>query len=96
MEGEKRGVEKSSLGGGGSWSAWREPPASHRLLTTFSHMENHIDENFIELWWPQGEMEFAHLLTPGENFSSDSQPERSLDYKPNELTNCAISAPQSW
>ena len=28
------------------------------------YMENHIGENLIKLWWPQGEMEFAHLLTP--------------------------------
>ena len=63
----------SVLVGGGSWSARRESEASNRLLTTFSHMENNIGENLIELWWPQGEMEFAHLLTPGENFSTKTR-----------------------
>ena len=60
----------SVLGGGGSRSAQRELLASRRLLTTFSRMENHIGENLIELQCPQGEMEFAHLLIPGKNFSS--------------------------
>ena len=45
-------------------------PASRRLQTTFSHMDNHIGEKLIELRWPQRKMEFAHMLTPGENFSS--------------------------
>ena len=39
MEGEKRESGISVLGGGGSRSAQREPPASRRLLTTFSLME---------------------------------------------------------
>ena len=43
--------------------------ASHKLLTTFSCMDNHIGENLIELWCPQGEIEFEHMLTPEENSS---------------------------
>ena len=42
MEWEKRGSGVSVLGGGGNWSARREPPTSRRLLTTFSLMDNHI------------------------------------------------------
>ena len=61
----------SVLGGGESRSARKEPPYSHmapdNLLT---NMENHIGENLIQQWWLQGEMEFAHFLTPGENSSS--------------------------
>ena len=41
------------LGGGGSQSALREPPASRRLLTTFSFMENPIGDNLLELRWLQ-------------------------------------------
>ena len=37
----------SVLGGGGNLSARREPPASRRLLTNFSLMDNHIAENLI-------------------------------------------------
>ena len=68
--GGEEGVQMSVLGDGGSRSARREPQASHMLLTTFSHMENQIGENLLELGWPQREMDFAHLLTPGENSSS--------------------------
>ena len=44
MEWEKRGVGISVLGGGGSLSDRREPPASRRLLTTFSLMDTYIGE----------------------------------------------------
>ena len=92
---EKRGVRNVSLGG--SQSPWKEPLVSNRLLTTFSHMNNHIGENLIELWWHQGEMEFAHKLTPGEKSpfyrDSDSQSNLSLNYKPSAFSHCAVSAP---
>ena len=53
--GGEEGSRECVLGGGGSLiNAQREPQASHRLLTTFSHMENDIGENLIKLWWPQG------------------------------------------
>ena len=51
----------SVLGGGGSRSAQREPPASRSLLTTFQRMDNRNGENLIELRWPQGDIEFAHF-----------------------------------
>ena len=60
----------SVLGDDGSRSARREPQARRRSLTTFSCIDNHIGENLIELQLPQGEMEFALMLTPGENSSS--------------------------
>ena len=43
----------SVLDGGGSRCAQREPPASRRLLTTFSLMGDYIGENLIELRWLQ-------------------------------------------
>ena len=55
----------SVLGGGGSWSARREPPAIRTLLTTFSLMDDHIGENLNELQYPQGhrgQIEFAKWL----------------------------------
>ena len=52
-EGRGRGDGVSVLGGGGSQSARREPPAIRRLLTIFSLMDIHIGENLIELYWPQ-------------------------------------------
>ena len=104
MEGEKRRVENVSFRWWRKMESLREPPASRRLLTTFSHMDNHIGGNLIELRWPPGEMEFAHALTPdaltpGEKSlfyrDSNSQPELSLDYEPSAFTGCAVSAPGS-
>ena len=53
MEWENRGVGNVSFRCGGSRSARREPPASRRLLTTFSLVDKHIGENLIQLRWPQ-------------------------------------------
>ena len=53
MEGEKRGVGNISF----RW--WRKPKCPKgtdgqpQVTETFSLMNNHIGENFVELWWPQ-------------------------------------------
>ena len=46
---------------------WRKPECPERTIgqpqvtdDLLTYMENYIGENLIELWWPQGEMEFAH------------------------------------
>ena len=79
----------SVLGGGGSQSAWREPQASRRLLTTFSGMDNNLGQNFNELRWLQGEVELAQMSNPGEKSflyrNSSLQPELSLYYQASTL-----------
>ena len=98
MEGEKRGV------GNVSFRWWRKPECPERTTG-----QPQVTDN-LTLWTttlvrislsyggPKGRWEFAHLLTPGENFSSTetrthNQTLAGIITKPNELTNCAVSAP---
>ena len=95
MEGKKRGV------GNVSFRWWRKPERTtgqpQGLLTTFSQMDNHIgDSSHRAMVAPRGDG-VCTLVNSRRKFplyrDSDSQPDRSLDYKPNKLTNCAVSAP---
>lgn len=55
----------SVLGGGGSRSAQREPPANRRLLTTFPRMDNHIGEK-LSYSGPMGSGVCTHVNSGGK------------------------------